>query len=141
MSDLHYHNELIGRITAHLVEKGLRRVDIDPGDAFPIMVETRGDEEDAIDTFFDILHWMKDEGLIRVASIQGTGFGEIWNGVQLTAKAIAAVQSPQEILGGKSIEATVQEKKGSIDSDTFHKIADAVGGFVGGIVKSMGSSG
>jgi hypothetical protein len=139
MSDLDYHNELVGRITAFLVEKGLRRVDIEPGDAFSIMVETRGDEEDALGTFFDVLHWMKDEGFIRVGKIQAHSHGEIWNGVQLTRKALAAVQQPSEKLDGKSVATTIEEKKGSIDSDTFHKIADAVGGFVGGVVKSITS--
>src|ERR1700752_2174000 len=130
MSDLQYHNELVGRITAYLVERGLRRVDIEPGDAFPVMVETRGDEEDALATFFDVLHWMKDEGLIRVGKIQTHSHGEIWNGVQLTIKAIAAVQQPSEKLDGKSVATTIEEKKGAIDTDTFHKIGDARGGFL-----------
>jgi hypothetical protein len=139
MSDLSYHNELVGRIAAFLIEKGLRRVDLEPSDAFPIMVETRGDEEEALATFFDVLHWMRDEGFIRVGQVQSTGFGEIWNAVQLTSKAIAGIRLPQENLGGETIEKTVTENKEKLDGATFHKIADALGGFVGGITKSMTS--
>jgi len=139
MSELDYHKELVGRVIAHLVKGGLRRIDIEPGDALSIMVETHGDEEKVVEEFSDVLRWMRDEQLIRVANIQAVGVGDIFLGVQLTAKALEAIKQPQESLGGSSVQAEITEKNGDLGSDIYHKIAEAVGGFVGGFTKSLGS--
>lgn len=133
--DLEYHQRLIGRVIVFLIGKGLRRVDFEPGDALSTMEETRGDEEDAIDTFFDILHWMKDNGLINVQSIQAADFGEFFNGVQLTEKALQGIRTPQETLGGETIEVTA--RKESLSGETYGKIGEALGGFVAGALKGF----
>jgi hypothetical protein len=137
VSDLDYHQELVGRVVAYLIGRGLRRVDLEPGHALEIMVESRGDEEEAIETFCDIVHWMNDEGLIRVGSIQGAGVGEYFNQVQLTSKAVEGIRVAQESLSGQTIEAVVTKKDG-LSADVYHKIANSLGGFVGGFTKSVG---
>lgn len=133
--NLDYHQELVGRALAHLIENGLRKVDIEPADYFDIMAEARGDEEEAVETFADVIEWMQSEGLITIANTQGMPVGKMFNGVQLTSKALAIIKQPQAQLGG-SIQETVSKKDG-LDRDTFSKIADALGSALGGFVKSM----
>ena len=65
MSKIDYHYQTMGRILSHLVQQGLKRVDFDDSDAMKIMTERHGDEEEVLQTFADVLHWMNDEGLIR----------------------------------------------------------------------------
>ncbi|MBB6305531.1 hypothetical protein [Rhizobium leucaenae] len=52
------------------------------------MTERIDDEEDVLKTFADVLHWMNDEGLIPVRSIQVFDGGYAYNGVQLTSKGV-----------------------------------------------------
>ncbi|MBY3544791.1 hypothetical protein HFN69_21980 [Rhizobium laguerreae] len=70
MSTMEDHYQTMGRILSHLVEAGLSRVDFDGGDATDIIMHRIGDEEDVLKTFADVLHWLNDEGLIRVKSIR-----------------------------------------------------------------------
>ena len=48
MSDIDYHYETMGRILAHLVNRGLARVDFEPNHAMEIMTEPYGDEDEVL---------------------------------------------------------------------------------------------
>ncbi|WP_210214309.1 hypothetical protein, partial [Sinorhizobium meliloti] len=137
MSTIEYHYETMGRILSHLVNAGLSRVDFEPSDAMDIMTHRIGDEEDVVNAFADVLHWMKDEGLIRVASVQEFDGGYAFNGVQLTSKGIAAIQAkPTDPELGESIEKKVGEK-GELDISVYTKIGSFVGGLIGGATQAL----
>lgn len=127
----------IWREYSHLVQHGLRRVDFEDSDALEIMVDTRGDEEEVVQTFADVLHWMKNEGLIRVGTIQEFDGGYAFSGVQLTSKGVAAIQAkPNDADLGESIEKKVSEK-GDLDASTYTKIGSFVGGLIGGATQAL----
>ncbi|OWV98756.1 hypothetical protein [Rhizobium sp. R693] len=130
MSTMDYHYQTMGRILSYLVEAGLSRVDFGGGDAMDIMTHRIGDEDDVLKTFADVLHWLNDEGLIRVRSIQEFDGGYAFNGVQLTSKGIAIIQAkPKDPELGESIE-----KKLAEPGDTDAAIYTKIGAFVGGAI-------
>ena len=119
----------------------MTRTDFNSLDAFGKMVETRGDEEDALQTFSDVLHWMKNEGLIHVSKILEYDGGYNFNGVQLSANGIAAIKAQP---GGIGIQETIQEtidKSGGepLDNSMYTRIGEFFGSFAGGFTKSLGS--
>lgn len=137
MSTIDYHYETIGRILSHLVQQGLKRVDFESSDAMDIMTERRGDEEEVVQTFADVLHWMNDEGLIRIGAIQEYDEGFAYSGVQLTSRGIAVVQAkPNDPELGDSIEKKVSEK-GDLDATAYTKIGSFVGGLIGGATQVL----
>jgi hypothetical protein len=139
MSNIEYHYQTIGRILAHLVNQGLSRIDLDQSNAMEIMTERRGDEEEVLATFSDCLHWMKDEGLIRVAKAQEFEGGYYFNSVQLTSAGIALIKSdPNDSDIGASIEKRVTDSKGTdLGSPIYTKIGEFVGSALGGFTKSI----
>jgi hypothetical protein len=140
-STIEYHYETIGRILAHLINRGLSRVDLEATDAMEIMTVRQGDEEEVLATFADCLHWMKDEGLIRVSQFQEYDGGYYFNGVQLTSTGIALIRTdPHDDELGGSIEKRVTESKGGdLGSSIYTKIGEFVGSALGGLTKSLGS--
>ncbi|MBB2707759.1 MULTISPECIES: hypothetical protein [Rhizobium] len=137
MSTMEYHYQTIGRILSHLINAGLSRVDFDESDAMDVMTHRIGDEEAVLRTFADVLHWMNDEGLIRVRSIQEYEGGYAFNGVQLTAKGVSVVQTkPNDPDLGESIEKKVSDK-GELDASVYTKIGSFVGGLIGGAAQAM----
>ena len=139
MSAMDYHYETVGRVLAHLVNVGLKRIDFEPSDAMDIMTERRGDEEEVIETFADVVKWMHDEGLIRIHAIQEFDGGFAFSGVQLSAKGIAVVQAkPNDAALGESIEKRVSAEGGGLDASVYTKIGAFVGGLIGGVSQSLG---
>lgn len=138
MSDLEYHYETIGRILDHLVANGLNRLHFEGGEAFDILTDRNGDEDEVLATFNDVLHWMNDEGLIRCSSIQGCPGCDVFNGVQLTSKGLAIIQHGNVINGGSVQETLVASEKGSLSSDIYQKIGNFVGGAAGGFLQTFG---
>ncbi|MES4992416.1 hypothetical protein ACTJJ7_11310 [Phyllobacterium sp. 22229] len=137
MSTIDYHYQTMGRILSHLVQQGFKRVDFDASDAMDIMTERRGDEEEVLKTFADVLHWMRDEGLIRVGTIQEFDGGFAFSGVQLTSKGIAVIQAkPNDPELGESIEKKVSDN-GSLDASAYTKIGSFVGGLIGGAAQAL----
>ncbi|UIK04818.1 hypothetical protein [Neorhizobium galegae] len=137
MSTMEYHYQTMGRILSHLVNAGLSRVDFANSDAMDIMTHRIGDEEEVLKTFADVLHWMNDEGLIRVRSIQEFDGGYAFNGVQLTSKGVSIVQAkPGDPDLGESIEKKVSEK-GELEASVYTKIGSFVGGLIGGATQAM----
>lgn len=139
MSDIEYHYQTIGRILAHLINRGLSRVDFDATDAMEIMTERHGDEDQVLSTFSDCLHWMKDEGLVRVATIHEYDGGYDFIGIQLTSAGIALIRSdPEDAEIGVSIERRVTESRGAdLGSPVYTRIGEFVGGAIGGFTKSI----
>lgn len=112
-------------------------MDFDDADAMEIMTERHGDEEEVIQTFADVLHWMLREGLIRAHSVQEFEGGYTFSGVQLTSKGIAVIQAkPNDPDLGESIEKKVAEK-GDLDASTYTKIGSFVGGLIGGATQAL----
>jgi hypothetical protein len=137
MSTIEYHYEIMGRILSHLVNAGLSRVDFEPSDAMDIMTHRVGDEDDVVNAFADVLHWMKDEGLIRVGSVQEFDGGYAFNSVQLSSKGIVVVQTkPTDPELGDSIETRVGDK-GELDISVYTKIGSFVGGLIGGATQAL----
>lgn len=139
MSNIEYHYQTIGRILAHLINRGLSRVDLDPSDAMEIMTERRGNEEQVLSTFSDCLHWMVSEGLIRVSNIHEYEGGYDFMGIQLTSAGIALIRSdPKDAEIGPNIEKRVTESKGAdLGSPIYTRIGEFVGGAFGGFTKSI----
>lgn len=137
MSTIDYHYQTMGRILSHLVHQGLKRVDFDTSDAMDIMTERRGDEEEVIETFADVLHWMLNEGLVRVYSVQEFDGGFAFSGVQLTSRGVAAIQAkPNDPALGESIEKTVNDK-GALDANAYTKMGSFIGGLIGGATQAL----
>jgi hypothetical protein len=140
MSTMQYHYETMGRILSHLVNQGLSRVDFEPSDAMDIMTERRGSEEEVLKTFTDVLHWMHDEDLIRVSSLNEYEGGFSLLGVQLTSKGIAIIQTEtKDAELGDTIERKVAEHDGEFDSSIYAKIGELVGSLAGSFTKSISS--
>ncbi|UVK40566.1 hypothetical protein LHFGNBLO_002042 [Mesorhizobium sp. AR10] len=142
MSQLEYHYETIGRVLKHLIDRGLRKVDLDGSDARNIIPEQEGreDEWDVENTFDSVIHWMIDEGLLRASSIQQDEDCDIFNGVQLTSKDLAVIKkqpSGQE-LDGSIEEILKDEKKTALSADVYTKIGSLVGGAAGGFIQAIG---
>jgi hypothetical protein len=139
MSNIEYHYQTIGRILAYLVNKGLARVEFDASDAMEIMTERQRDEEEVLSTFSDCLHWMNDEGLIRVANISEYDGGYNFIGVQLTSRGIALIKSdPNDKEIGSSIEKRVTDSGGSdLGSSVYTRIGEFIGSALGGFTKSL----
>jgi hypothetical protein len=139
MSAIEYHYQTIGRILAFLINKELARVDLEPADAMEIMTERRGDEEEVLATFSDCLHWMHDEGLIRVSKIHEYKGGYDFMGVQLASTGINLIKrNPNDIEIGASIEKRVTESAGAdLGSSMYTKIGEFVGSALGGFTKSI----
>lgn len=140
MSDLEYHYETIGRVLDHLVSNGLRRLDFEAADAMDVMTHRIGDEVDVLATFNDVLHWMLGEGLIRCTSVQDCEYCDYFNGVQLTSKGIAIIQTnaPIDGLDANVQDTLTQADMGSLSSDVYQKIGSFVGGAAGGFLQSFG---
>ncbi|WP_428687841.1 hypothetical protein [Roseibium sp.] len=136
---IEYHYETMGRILSHLISQGLSRVDFENSDAMEIMTERWGSEEEVIKTFFDVLFWMYNEGLIRIGKVQEYDFGYSLSRVQLTSRGIAAIQSkPDDEAFGDTIEKKISDSgKGDLDASIYTKIGSFVGGFAGGFTKSV----
>lgn len=139
MSTIEYHYQTVGRILVHLVENGLRRVDLEPSDAMDIMTERRGDEEEVLQAFSDCLQWMIAEGLVRAHDVQEYDGGYIFSGVQLTSAGIAMIKAkPQDSEIGASIEERVAEQADNpMDASVYTKIGEFVGSALGGLTKSL----
>lgn len=105
-----------------------------------VMTERRGDEEEVLATFADCLHWMKDEGLIRVRRIEEYDGGYDFMDIQLTSAGIALIkQDPNDPEIGDSIEKRVTENEGKdLNSSVYTKIGEFVGSALGGFTKSIG---
>jgi hypothetical protein len=137
MSTMEYHYQTMGRILSNLVKAGLSRVNFDDSDAMEIMTHRIGNEEEVLQTFADVLHWLNDERLIRVKSIQEFDGGYAFNGVQLTSKGIAIIQAkPKDAELGESIEKTLA-KPGTLDASVYTKIGSFVGGLIGGGIQAL----
>jgi hypothetical protein len=141
MSNIEYHYQTIGRVLAHLVDRGLRRVDLDSEDAMVIMTERWGDEEEVVAVFADVLQWMIAERLIRASSVAEYDGGYDFIGVQLTSRGISVIQADlDDAKPGETIERTIAKRGAAgLDAPTYTKIGSFVGGFMGGFTKSMGS--
>jgi hypothetical protein len=138
---LDYHYQTIGYILDHLISSGLRRVDLSDENSMDVMLYREGPEEEVHATFNDVLHWMLDEGLIRAASIQSGDPCDHFNGVQLTSKALAVIQTDPRGAGNldKSVEKTIVEsKQGELTADVYGRIGSFVGGVLGGFGQSFG---
>jgi hypothetical protein len=140
MSTIEYHYQTIGRILAHLINRGLSRVDLHSSDAMEIMTERRGSEGDVLATFADCIHWMRAEGLIRVSKISEKTHGNTFFGLQLTSAGIALIRTdPQDAELGDSIEKRVTESEGAdLGSSIYTKIGEFVGSAIGGLTRSLG---
>lgn len=137
MSTMEYHYQTMGRILSFLVQKGFSRVDFDESDAMYVMTERWGSEEEVLQTFADVLHWMNDESLIRVGKIQEYEGGYAFSGVQLTSKGVAAIQAkPNDPELGESIEKKISQS-GSLDASVYTKIGSFVGGLIGGATQAL----
>ena len=134
---LDYHYQTVGRILAYLIENGLKKINIEPSDAMPIMTETWGTEEEVLSSFSDIIEWMLDEGLIRAeAKSQSLDGPTSLFGVQLTSKGIGLIQIKPE--NDKSIEETIRDApKEGLDAQTYTKIGAFAGAALGGLIKSI----
>lgn len=91
--------------------------------------------------FYPCIKWLEAEGLIRVEEYSRT-MGGIANGsvdnIALTSLGMAVLGTEIEVGGKKEpFSKTVTEvSAGRVD---YHRIGDAIGGLIGGVIKSFGS--
>lgn len=142
VSTIEYHYQTVGRILAYLINHGLTRHDFDASDVMTIMTERRGDDSEVINTFFNCLFWMRNEGLIHVENVDTYQDGRppFFGNVQLASKGIAVIKANTNDADiGPSIEKKVTDAKGGdLGSDRYGKIGSFVGGMLGGFTQSFG---
>ncbi len=91
--------------------------------------------------FYPCIKWLEAEGLIRVGRYERT-LGGLANGsvedIALTSLGMAVLGTEVEVGGRKeALSETVSEvSRGKVD---YHRISDAIGGLIGGVIKSLGS--
>lgn len=124
-SELNKSFELIGRILGKLTESGLRRISLDSEE-----FEIDGDEGNL---FCDVVHFLKNEGLISVG-------GQVLDGscydTQLTSRGIAAVED-KRFDNGTSVSAALDSRKGEVSGETYGKAGSFIGGLLGGLTTSL----
>jgi hypothetical protein len=132
-SKLDYHFETMGRILAHLVSNGVRKVNLGSADAMGIMTYREGDESEVLATFRDAIDYLIAEGLVRADNRNVSLDGRYkFLGVQLTGAGVKAVQVPHTKELGGSIAETVESPKTKKDSSFYQKIGELIGGVVKG---------
>ncbi|TAV18922.1 hypothetical protein [Rhizobium ruizarguesonis] len=138
MTTMDNHYEIMGRILAHLIKVGLRRVEFTEDDAYKILSNGIETDEDLPVIFADILRWMLEENLIRSGRIHlMMDSSYIFQDVQLTSRGIAAVQAkPTDPSLGESVEETVAGND-ELDASTYTKIGSFVGGLMGGFTQAL----
>lgn len=98
-----------------------------------------GLEEGCAPFFFPCIRWLEREGLIHVddyaTTLGGLASGSAEN-IALTSRGFAILGQSIEINGGREQLSTTVRKvsEGSVD---YHRIGDAIGGAIGGILKSL----
>jgi hypothetical protein len=140
-TNLDYHYYTLGRILFDLAERGLSKVHYDQSSAMDVMSFRRGDEQEVLRVFADVLSFIVSEGIIRVDSVQEYDDGYSYNGVQLTSKGLALIQTKPQLatLSGSIVENAAEEKQKGADQSFFSKWGEFAGSFVGSITKSLGS--
>ncbi|MGS4945057.1 hypothetical protein ACVDG3_06220 [Meridianimarinicoccus sp. RP-17] len=99
------------------------------------------DLDSSYETFFyPCVAWLENEGLIRVEEYNRTMGGYASGSVQniaLTARGMAILDQDVNIRGNeeKLSSAVTKVSEGQVD---YHKFATALGGFLGGVIKSLG---
>ena len=90
--------------------------------------------------FYPCIEWLEAEGLIRVGTysraLGGLAKGGVRN-ISLSARGMAVLSQNVEIDGSK-VPISNAVKKVSAGGVNYHSIGDAIGGVLGGFVKSLG---
>jgi hypothetical protein len=136
-----YHYYILGRVLFELAAQGLKRVDFDSSSAFEIMDYRHGDEEDVLQDFCDVLHFMINEKIISARSIQEFDGGYAFNGVQLTSKGLQLVNEKaglSEIRGSIVENATATQSNNQ--SAPYAKWGEFIGGLLGSFTNSIGGN-
>jgi hypothetical protein len=91
--------------------------------------------------FYPCIEWLESEGLIRVGAYNrfmgGLAEGDVEN-IALTSRGMAVLGQDIEIDGERQLisKAVRNLSAGKVD---YNRIGDALGGILGGFVKSIGS--
>lgn len=97
--------------------------------------------EDYTTHFYPCIEWLEAEGLIRVGSyrkfMDGIAAGEV-NNITLTSKGMA-VLGQDILIDGKQQSISTAVRNVSAGRVDYNRIGDALGGILGGFVKSIGS--
>jgi hypothetical protein len=89
--------------------------------------------------FYPCIEWLENEGLIRVGEYART-MGGLANGsvenIALTSRGMAVLGQKVEINGKPELLSSAVKKvsEGKVD---YHRIGDAIGGIIGGVIKSI----
>lgn len=142
-SELDYHHYTLGRILFYLARRGLRRIDFDQSNAMKIMDFRKGDEEEVLQVFHDVLRFMIDEGIIRVAGYTEYEGGYNFFGVQLTAKGLVLIQAKPDketpMLEGTISANTSVLSTTTTDASYYSKWGEFAGSLIASMTKSFGS--
>jgi hypothetical protein len=133
LSKIDEHMALVARIIAKFVATGLSVHDIDSRGAEKFL-GVPADQED----FIAALRWMLKENLIHSEHVSAAGQGAVLmvRHAQLSAKGLSIVRQP--LPAGDTIEKRI-EKADADGKKDWSSIGDLIGGFAGGIIKSLGT--
>ena len=98
-------------------------------------------DEEYATHFYPCVKWLKAEGLIRVGeyarTMGGIADGLVQN-ISLTSLGMTVLGTEIEVGGKKEplSKAVTDVSEGRVD---YHRIGDAIGGLIGGVIKSVGS--
>ncbi len=133
MSNLERSNFVLARILNLAMENGISHWSMSFSDLDL-------DEEYATH-FFPCIQWLEAEGLIRVGaysrSLGGYANGSVQD-IALTSLGMAVLGQKVTIDGtSQDFEETIKDvSEGRVD---YNRIGDAIGGILGGLIKSLGS--
>jgi len=127
--------EIAGKVLAHLVKDGLLKEKLNANDVINGYVDEDSDEAYRMrDLFCSVVEWLISEGLIAG---ERSGYYD-FQGLQLTSKGIVALQSPQfDSANSKSATSVIAADEKGLSGDTYAKIGNFVGGFVGSFTKTV----
>jgi len=89
--------------------------------------------------FFPCVHWLEREGLIHVGqytrTLGGIATGYVGN-IAITSRGMVVLGKTVEI-NGKQEQLSTAVRRVSEGSVDYHRIGDAIGGAIGGLLKSL----
>ena len=127
---LEYHHYTLGKILFYLADQGLRRLSFEPADAMAIVGFPECDDVQVIDVFHDVLFFMMNEQIIRVASYKPRSSGYSFRGVQLTAKGLQLIQAEPSKLGHPLRGSIAANTAADEDQSQYEKWGAFAGNFI-----------
>jgi hypothetical protein len=138
--NLEAHSAIVAAILRHLLKGGISRADLTV-DQFRPDIRAAGYPEpaDFEGMFSDIMIWLRDEGIIRVGQLIGSGEGEeFFKDCVITGRGMDMLRRKADVLGGRTAADVIMSTEDqSASAPQLVKLGGLIGGVLGGFTKSV----